>query len=319
MATQLNLDDCLVIGISSRALFDLELENQIFEEQGVQAYSDYQREHEDVVLNPGTAFPLVQGLLSLNEKLPAGRRAVEVVVMSRNSADLSLRIFNSIEHHGLDISRAAFTRGRSLADYLEAFSIDLFLSRSAPDVQNAIDAGFAAAQIYNPPDEAATPSTEMIRIAFDADAVIFSEESERIFKEQGIDAFVTHERDNARLPLNAGPFARLLMSLSLLQRQFDSENSPIRIAIVTARNSPAHERIVRTLREWGVRIDEAFFLGGVPKDSVLKAFGAHIFFDDQERYLDTASKVVAAGHVPYRSDSPLHGQGGQSNEKAAGG
>lgn len=296
-----DLTSVLVIGISSRALFDLEVPNRIFEEEGLEAYRAYQLEHEKEPLKKGTAFPLVEALLGLNEK--AGKPVVEVIVMSRNSPDTGLRVFNSIAHYGLPITRAAFSGGTSLSPYLEAFKVDLFLSKSESDVQEAIDDGVAAAELYAPPLQAGARD-DQIRIAFDADAVLFSESSELIYKQEGIEAFWAHEKDHAEVPLEAGPFAKLLVTLSYLQRHF-AQPSPVRIAIVTARNSPAHERVIQTLRRWGVHVDEAFFLGGVSKDEVLKAFGAHIFFDDQEVHLADASKVVPSGRVPYKSDSPL--------------
>lgn len=295
----LDLSQCLVIGISSRALFDLEDENNLFNDDGVEAYRKHQRENENKALKLGTAFHLVEALLKLNDL--AGKKLVEVIVMSRNSPDTGLRVFNSIEHYGLDITRAAFSGGENLSDYLEAFSVDLFLSKSEEDVQLAIDAGCAAAILYAPPKE--IDMSKQIRIAFDADAVIFSEQSEHIYKTQGLDAFLAHEKDNVNKPLPEGPFAKLLKTLSFLQEQF--EVSPIRLAIVTARNSPAHERVVQTLRTWKVNVDEAFFLGGLSKDQILKAYKAHIFFDDQETHLEDASKVVPSGKVPYKTGSPL--------------
>jgi len=297
----LDLSQCLVIGISSRALFDLEEENDIFNDNGVSAYKKHQRENEDKVLSQGTAFHLVEALLKLNEL--SGRKLVEVIVMSRNSPDTGLRVFKSIEHYGLDITRAAFSGGENLSDYLNAFSVDLFLSKSEEDVQLAIDSGCAAAILYAPPKE--IDISKQIRIAFDADAVIFSEQSEHIYKTQGLDAFLAHEKDNVNKPLPEGPFAKLLKTLSFLQEQFE-ENSPIRLAIVTARNSPAHERVVQTLRTWNVHIDEAFFLGGISKDQILKAYKAHIFFDDQETHLEEASKLVPSGKVPYKTGSVLN-------------
>jgi 5'-nucleotidase len=296
----LDLSQCLVIGISSRALFALEEENDIFNHSGVEAYSKFQRENEGTVLKQGTAFHLVEALLKLNDL--SGKKLVEVIVMSRNSPDTGLRVFNSIEHYGLDITRAAFSGGENLSDYLEAFNVDLFLSKSEEDVQLAIDSGCAAAILYAPPK--AIDMSKQIRIAFDADAVIFSEESERIYKSKGLEAFLAHEKENVNKPLPEGPFAKLLKTLSFLQQQF--ENSPIRLAIVTARNSPAHERVVQTLRTWNVHVDEAFFLGGLSKDQILKAYKAHIFFDDQDTHLENACKVVPLGKVPYKSGSPLN-------------
>lgn len=293
-----DLTDKLVIGISSRALFDLEFENTLYEQQGVSAYTDYQREHEDQPLARGTAFPLVEALLRLNTLL-AERQLVEVVLMSRNTPDTGMRVFNSIEHYALPITRAAFSGGQPIAAYLQSFKVDLFLSKSVDDVQAAVDAGLAAATLYAPPD-VSTASPEQIRIAFDGDAVLFSPESERIFKEQGLEAFQAHEQAHRFDSMQEGPFAKLLILLARLQQQFPAERCPVRIAIVTARASPAHARVVNTLRAWGVSVDEAFFLGGVAKDAVLAAFGAHIFFDDQDVHLKTASRVVPSGKVPYR-------------------
>jgi 5'-nucleotidase len=293
------LNDKLVIGISSRALFDMERENKIFETQQEEGYARYQREHENVPLAPGTAFPLIRALLNLNRLIPE-RRLVEVVVMSKNSPDTGLRAFNSIEHYGLDITRAAFTRGDSLATYLEAFDVDLFLSKHEGDVQAAIDSGVAAAVLYEPPEAACDDEQQEIRIAFDGDAVLFSDESEKIYKEQGLEAFLAHERKNRGNNLPEGPFAKLLKTLSLVQKQFEPGRCPVKIALVTARSSPTHARVVHTLRDWGVTIDKAFFLGGVAKDKVLKAFGAQIFFDDQDVHLSPASKLVPSAKVPYK-------------------
>ncbi len=301
-----DLSRLLVIGISSRALFNLEKEAQIYDEQGLESYIHYQLSHEDDILERGTAFPLVKGLLDLNQR--KDERLVEVIVMSRNSPDTGLRIFNSIKHYGLDITRAAFSGGEPLAPYLDAFNVDLFLSKLKPDVQAAIDAGVAAAFLYNPPD--ASPVKDgKVRIAFDADAVLFSEESEAIYRTQGLEAFYENERQNADKLLQEGPFAKLLKTLSVMQDGLSPNDAPVRIAIVTARSSPGHERVIKTLRAWGVRVDATFFLGGIPKDKVLKAFGAQIFFDDQEVHLGLASAVVPSGLVPYRTDSMLHQSG----------
>ena len=298
----LDLSDILVIGISSRALFDLEDSNDLFEKEGLDAYRAHQFENEKEILAKGTAFSLVEALLHLNTL--SGKKLVEVIVMSRNSPDTGLRVFNTISHYGLDISRAAFSGGTPLSPYLKAFNVDLFLSKSDEDVQAAIDSDVAAAALYAPPI-GQTIETDKIRIAFDADAVIFSEESEHIYKTKGLEAFLAHEKANVNTPMKEGPFAKLLMTLSFLQQHFPKGESPVRIAIVTARNSPAHERVVQTLRTWGVTVDEAFFLGGLNKDEVLSAFNAHIFFDDQDLHLQGASKKVPSAKVPYKSDSPL--------------
>ena len=294
-----DLNDRLVVGISSRALFDLEEANEVFEREGLPAYRKYQREHENDVLKPGTAFPLVKALHNLNL---GDRRLTEVIVMSKNSADTSLRIFNSIEKYGLDISRAALVSGASIAPYLSSFKTDLFLSADEDDVQEAINAGFAAGTICSPTEQPIDPDApvEQIRIAFDGDAVIFSDESEQIYKSEGIDAFTEPERENAKKPLPEGPFAKLLKTISLVQSRFGPDDMPIRTALVTARNAPAHERVIRTLREWGVNIDEAFFLGGIEKAEVLRSFGAHIFFDDQTVHTGPASKLVPSARVPVR-------------------
>jgi len=296
----MNLDNKLVVGISSRALFDLEYENQIYEEQGLQAYLDYQIAHEKDILKPGTAFPLIRALHKLNE---CGEQLVEIIILSKNSADTSLRIFNSIEHYGLDISRAALVGGNRITPYLSAFNTGLFLSANEQDVQEAIDGGIAAGLICSHDNLKIDPNDpiDQIRIAFDGDAVIFSDESEMVYKSQGLTAFEEHERLNAQNPLPAGPFAKLLRTISLVQKKFDPDHMPIRTALVTSRNAPAHERVIRTLIAWGVRIDEAFFMGGVQKSEVLKSFGAHIFFDDQAVHTDPASKLVPSARVPYKS------------------
>jgi 5'-nucleotidase len=295
----LNLEDKLVVGISSRALFDLEEENSIYENSGLKAYSEFQISHEKDILKPGTAFPLIKALHKLNAE---ERYLTEIIVMSRNSADTSLRIFNSIEHYGLNISRAALVGGTNISQYLNAFKTDLFLSVNEIDVQEAINANIAAGIICSHSDLPIDSSKEIeqIRIAFDGDAVIFSDESERIYQEKGLKAFAEHEHQNAQNPLPEGPFAKLLKTLSIVQQQFPEETVPVRTALVTARNAPAHERVIRTLRAWNVRIDEAFFLGGIDKSEVLKAFGANIFFDDQTVHTDPASKLVPSARVPYK-------------------
>jgi len=297
-----SLNGCLVVGISSRALFDLEAENTIFENEGVKSFVKYQREHEKDILNPGAGFNLVKALLNLNTM--GDTRMTEVIIMSKNSADSSLRIFNSIEHYGLDISRAALVSGSRLSPYLPAFETDLFLSANAEDVQEAINSGTAAGIICTQPDFKinAADTIDQIKIAFDGDAVLFSDESEKIYKENGISAFMDYERQNAKNPLPEGPFARFLRKLASIQEKFPGEKSPIKTALVTSRNAPAHERVIMTLRAWNVRIDEAFFLGGVEKGQVLKAFGANIFFDDQPVHIGSASMMVPSARVPYKTE-----------------
>lgn len=299
-----SLENRLVIGVSSRALFDLSVENEIFEKQGVEAYRQYQLEHENDILKPGPGFALIEALLRLNQ-LEGHKTRVEVIVMSRNSADTSLRVFNAIAYYGLQISRAVLASGASLAPYLNAFKTDLFLSAYEDDVQAAIDSGIAAGIICS--DGITTYESNrkirQIRIAFDGDAVLFTDESERLFQEQGLEAFEENEKRHAREPLTEGPFAKFLKILSDIQREFPAEEAPIRTALVTSRSAPAHERVIRTLRAWNVRIDEAFFLGGIAKKEVLSAFGADIFFDDQMIHTSAASQVVPAARVPYRKNA----------------
>lgn len=299
-----NLEDKLVIGISARALFDLSYENGIFEREGVEAYRQYQIAHENDCLAPGPGFSLVRALLNIN-KLPGHEGSIEVIVMSRNSADTSLRVFHSIREHGLDISRAVLAAGASLAPYLSAFHTDLFLSAHEDDVQSAIDSGIAAGIICCEGIHLHQQSHEetQIKIAFDGDAVLFSDESEMIYQKQGLLAFERNEENNADTPLQEGPFARFLKMLSRLQEGVPQEQAPIRIALVTSRCAPAHERVIKTLRAWNVRVDEAFFLGGIEKKDVLKAFGAHIFFDDQAVHTVPASEVVPVARVPYKNSA----------------
>lgn len=296
-----DLDKKMVIGVSSRALFDLTVENEIFETQGLRAYCTYQVEHEQEILKPGPGFQLIKALLRLNE-YNKEKNLVEVIIMSRNSPDTSLRVFNAISHYGLPITRSVLVSGASLAPYLAAFHTDLFLSAYEDDVQCAIDSGIAAGIICTERTAQVIPMpTNQIRLAFDGDAVLFADESEQIFKEKGLDAFEENEKVHAREPLAEGPFAKFLKKLSNLQKELGTENCPIRTALVTSRSAPAHERVIRTMRAWDVRVDEAFFLGGLEKRDVLKAFGAQIFFDDQSVHTLSAAQAVPAARVPYIS------------------
>ncbi|MFA5684124.1 MAG: 5'-nucleotidase [Lysobacteraceae bacterium] len=287
-----------VVAISSRALFDLEHSHQLFERDGLEAYADFQRAQEDTVLEPGIAFPLVRKLLALNAHDQPELPPVEVILLSRNSADTGLRIFNSIEHHGLGIVRAAFTNGAAPFPYIRPFGAHLFLSAHQEDVANALAAGAAAATIL--PSKAATRNSEQLRIAFDGDAVIFGDESERISAEEGLEAFARNESERFAEPLSGGPFRGVLSALHRIQAAFPPDKSPLRTALVTARSAPAHKRVILTLREWGVRLDEALFLGGRDKGPFLEAFGADVFFDDSQRNVDSARRhAVAGGHVPH--------------------
>jgi 5'-nucleotidase len=290
-----DLSKSLVIGVSSRALFDLEEADMFHRKHGNKAYASYQLEREDVTLAPGAGFPIVQAILDLNTKVQ-GHRPAEVVIMSRNSPATSIRMFRSIEYYGLDIQRAVLASRAPLAPYLKAFSVDLYLSADEQDVQKAISDGIAAAVIY-PTAREISPYDE-IRIAFDGDAVLFNDEADLIFKEKGAEAFFEFERTHAQDPLPDGPFGRLLRTLSILQRDAQFAKPPIRTALVTSRGMPAHLRVLYTLRAWNVEIDEAFFMGGVAKTEILRAFRPHIFFDDQEAHCRAAADVVSTGRVP---------------------
>ena len=288
------LADKLVVAISSRALFDLADSHRIYTEAGVDAYHHYQIEHEDETLAPGPAFVLVNKLLRLNRP---HKQYVEVILLSRNSADTGLRVMNSIKHHGLDITRAAFTKGEPTSRYVPAFGAHLFLSADTEDVKRVLNDGYAAATIV--PSTVGKNESDELRIAFDGDAVLFSDEAERVYQEGGLAAFSQSESDSALRPLSGGPFKEFLAGLHRIQSEFSDAASPIRTALVTARSAPAHERVIRTLRAWNIRIDEALFLGGLDKGEFLRAFGADIFFDDQRTHIDSASKHVASGHVPH--------------------
>lgn len=290
------LGNRLVIAISSRALFDLDASHEIFQRDGLEAYHRYQIEHEDEVLAPGDAFPLVHKLLALNERLSEDTR-VEVILLSRNSADTGLRVFNSIKHYELAITRAAFCGGESPWRYVSAFGSHLFLSTEAEDVRQALEQGVAAATFL--PSRNTGADRQQIRFAFDGDAVLFSDEAERVYQSKGLEAFARSEASAARQPLSGGPFKAFLAALQRLQGEFPHDGCPIRTALVTARSAPAHERVVRTLRAWGIRIDESLFLGGLDKGEFLAAYGADVFFDDQQGHCASASRHVATGHVPH--------------------
>ena len=284
----------LTVAISSRALFDLDDSNRVFEDQGLEAYRKYQIEREDEVLEPGDALPLVEKLININKLL--GKNKVDVILLSRNSADTGLRIFNSIRAHDLDIQRAAFSGGADPYRYVRAFDCDLFLSTVAEDVSHALASGVAAATIFGTAWSGREPSE--LRIAFDGDGVVFSDQAELVFQTSGLDAFTASEAAAADEPLEGGPFKSFLAGLQALQREFPLETCPIRTALVTARGAPAHERVIKTLRAWDIRLDECLFLGGRDKTEFLKAFAADVFFDDQARVVEQARGHLTAGHVP---------------------
>ncbi len=302
MATDTEGKAPLIVALSSRTLFDLDESNRVFEEEGVEAYRQYQIAREDEPLEPGVAFPLVQKLSRLNAQLP-GR--IEVILLSRNAADTGLRVFNSIQHHGLAIERAAFCGGESPYRYMEAFGCDLFLSTVAEDVRQALAAGVAAATLL--PSKAQSGGDDVLRLAFDGDAVLFSDEAEQVFKREGLEAFRSSERNAAKRPLQGGPFKAFLAAVHRMQQEFSPDACPIRTALVTARSAPAHERVIRTLRAWDIRLDESLFLGGWSKGVFLKAFGADIFFDDQALHCESARDHVAAGHVPHGIANEISG------------
>jgi 5'-nucleotidase len=288
----------LIIGISSRALFNLDESHKIYEKEGLNSYRDYQIANEDKTLDPGEAFSLVKKILSINSFYKDKER-IEVILLSRNTSDTGLRIRNSIEAHGLNISRAAFCGGESPHRYVKDFGVHLFLSSSFEDVKLAIESNVAAATIISRDGKNNTQSNDdQLKIAFDGDAVIFSDDSEKVFHEEGLDAFIENEV-MATSPLKEGPFKSFLVELNKIQNDFDENECPIRTALVTARSAPSDKRVIKTLREWGVRIDESLFLGGMSKQHFLKSFEADIFFDDQKKHIMDAIKTTASGHVPY--------------------
>jgi 5'-nucleotidase len=293
------LEDKLVVGISSRALFDLAEANAVFEQQGLSAYREFQRQHEHETLGPGTAYPLVRGLLAVNER--AREQLVEVIIVSRNDGDSAMRVLRSIEAHGLDITRGVFRGGRDPWQLLDALSCDAFLSAEPSQVRAAHDQGLPAALILPGATEADRDDIDEVRIAFDGDAVLFDAESQRVYDVEGLDAFHAYEKQHADVPLSPGPFRPFLDGLARIQAHFGG-SAPVRTALVTSRGAPAHIRVVNTLRAWGVGVDETYFLGGVDKADALAAFGAHIFFDDQRSHVESASRRVPAAQVLWSED-----------------
>jgi 5'-nucleotidase len=283
----------LVVAISSRALFDFEEENAVFESADDRAYMRLQLERVEQPAKPGVAFPLVQKLLKFNAD---GVRRVEVVILSRNDPVSGLRVFRSVKGAELDIERGVFTRGESPWRYLRPVSANLFLSTNEPDVRSALAAGVPAARVYPHSARASDAHPDEVRIAFDGDAVLFSDEAERVYQSDGLAAFQAHEHERATTPLAAGPFKPLLEALQHLQHE-PAHDMRIRTALVTARSAPAHERAIRTLMDWHIEVDEAMFLGGLPKGEFLREFEPDFFFDDQTGHVDSAAAHVPAGHV----------------------
>ena len=288
------MDDKLVVAISSRALFDFEEENQLFEAGDADAYMRMQFERIDVPAKPGVAFSLVKKLLAFNEP---GQQRVEVVVLSRNDPASGMRVFRSARTHGLaSVQRGVFTQGAEPFRYLRPLGAHLFLSANGADVSEALAMGFPAARVATQSAQASASHPHEVRIAFDGDAVLFSDEAERVFQSTGLDAFQAHEQEKALLPLPPGPFKPFLSALHRLQHS-GAPDMRIRTALVTARGAPAHERAIQTLMSWNITVDEAMFLGGMPKGEFLREFEPDFFFDDQTGHVTSAALHVPAGHV----------------------
>lgn len=288
------LENKLVVAISSRALFNFEEENRVFEQDKDQAYAQLQLQRLETPAPPGVAFSLVRKLLAFNS---SAAQKVEVVLLSRNDPVSGMRVFRSCKAHGLDsIQRGVFTQGRDPFRYLKPLGAHLFLSANATDVQQALQLGFPAARVLTESAQAQDSNPDEVRIAFDGDAVLFSDEAERVFQAQGLDAFQRHEIEHASLPLPDGPFKPLLAALHRLQQDTQSQMR-IRTALVTARSAPAHERAIRTLMDWNIGVDETMFLGGLAKGEFLREFEPDFFFDDQTGHVNSAAAHVPAGHV----------------------
>lgn len=294
----------LVIAVSSSALFDLSESNAIFVEQGQKAYKEFQQSNINKVLAKGVAFPFIKRFLNINQRF-SKQMPVEVVLLSRNSAATGKRVFRSIQHYGLNISRAAFMEGKSPFEYIPAFNASLFLSANEEDVQNAIDAGYPAGVVL-PSKLVNDDGDDELRIAFDFDGVIADDESEAIFKGGELSDFHAYEVANSHIPHKPGPLAGLFKKLSFMQKLEDKEvekNSGykriLRTSIVTARNAPSHERVITTLEDWGVNANETFFLGGMVKNRILKTLKPHMFFDDQKSHLESEAGDIPMVHIPF--------------------
>ena len=287
-----SLEGQLVVAISSRALFDFEEENQVFEANDDRAYMELQEKRLDQPARPGVAFSLVHKLLAFNADAPR----VEVVILSRNDPVSGMRVFRSAQHYRLAVQRGVFTRGQPPWRYLRPLHANLFLSANEADVRSALGVGVPAARVYPHSARASDAHPSEVRIAFDGDAVLFSDEAERIYQRDGLDAFHTHEHERSATPLAPGPFKPLLEALHRLQRH-PPRDMRIRTALVTARSAPAHERAIRTLMDWRIEVDEAMFLGGLAKGEFLREFEPDFFFDDQTRHVTNAALHVPSGHV----------------------
>lgn len=298
------LADKLVVGVASSALFDLKESDAVFRARGEDDYRAYQEEHLDDRLEPGVAFPFVRRLLSLNDLAPDDSPLVEVIILSRNDPETGLRVMRSIKSHNLPITRAIFMQGRSPYKFIKALSMSLFLSGDPGDVREAIDLGFAAGQVIGAP--ARDPEGKDLRIAFDFDGVLADDESERIMQSDGLEAFHENETENVLTPMHEGRLTEFLRGINRIQdieeglrRDDPTYNRRVHVAIVTARNAPSHERVVKTIQSWGLRVNDAFFLGGIEKAAVLEVLRPHIFFDDQRKHLEPAADTVPSVHVPF--------------------
>ena len=310
MPGKLVLERALVVGVASSALFDLDASDAVFRRDGEQKYREYQRDHLGDALAPGVAFPFIRRLLALND-LSGDERLVEVVVLSRNDPETGLRVMRSVEHHDLDITRAIFMQGRSPYRFMEPLRMSLFLSANEADVREAIRMGFAAGRVVGRAaddgravdDDGGTD----LRIAFDFDGVLADDSSERIYQEGTLEAYQANESALADVPLPKGPLAAFLEKINHIQRIEDAKHNAdpggyerrVRVAVVTARSAPAHERAINSIHQWGLRVNDAFFLGGIDKGPVLGVLQPHIFFDDQRRHVDTASRSTPSVHIPF--------------------
>lgn len=299
------IDKKLVIAVASSALFDLTDSDRVFRENGIEAYRAYQRKNENISLQPGVAYPLVRRILRLNDGVPELEAPVEVILLSRNDPDTGLRVFNSIEEHQLNISRAVFVKGGNPFRYMVAFNASLFLSANVDDVKRAVERGLPAGRVF--PTTFTDLEDDMeLRIAFDFDGVIADDSAEAVFKKDGLEAFHMSERELATRPLKEGPLKRFFYEIARVQRferertNSDPNYTPrLRTAIITARNAPAHKRVVTSLREWGIEVDEVFFLGGIDKSRILQEFRPHIFFDDQLQHIEGVAGATPSAHVPF--------------------
>ena len=304
MGESLDLERALVVGVASSALFDLAESDAVFREKGEEEYRAYQREHLNDVLAPGVAFPFIRRLLDLNA-LSETERLVEVVILSRNDPETGMRVMRSVQSHGLDITRAIFMQGRAPYRFMRPLRMSLFLSANEADVREAIDMGFAAGHVVG--HAAEDDGGADLRIAFDFDGVLADDSAERVFQSEGLEEYQDSESALADVPLSRGPMADFLEKINRIQGIEDARcvSEPqgyqrrVRVAVVTARSAPAHERAINSIREWGLRVNDAFFLGGLPKGPILEVLEPHIFFDDQRRHVEGTSRSTPSVHIPF--------------------